>query len=417
MPDNQGNPLPVQVLNAQPGAVPPSSLFGLPGITQWTEGKENMDGLVTTLAQGSQVSTIFPANFKQTDIVMGWGMEVAAAPTWTAGGGTLTASAQFPYNLVGPFGLNFQNQFDTINLPSGYHAAIMQAIRPQKWGYLPQFADQQFSSNAYSSQTNQSTATNYTTGSTSVKFTLDLMPSILFDQYYDLEEDGRLYEHKMSPIRAYVTPQLMSGTNRVVTPRLTWNQLLGTAGDSTPVTSVGGAPTASGTATLGFRRYAVYQPGGINDTPPVFNWQYSRDNRRFTLSGVSSIDIAIPQVGQILSMAFAMWDPTLNSGAGGPLPITSVKECDVLYGSGLFKNQDTPQRMQNRLQRQHGLILPEGVLAWDWALMDNGTITNAKALNTLTTSGCTLHIDFTGSQSATAYGYLLIEALRYVSIG
>jgi hypothetical protein len=99
------------------------------------------------------------------------------------------------------------------------------------------------------------------------------------------------------------------------------------------------------------------------------------------------------------------------------LPLSSIKECDVIYGSGLFKNQDTNQRMQDRFFRQHGLFLPDGSLVWDWAITDDGLITNAMALNTLTTSGCTLHIDFTSQQNAGSYGILLLEALRYVSVG
>ena len=58
------SPVPVQVLQGQPGSVPASSLFGLPGITQWSEQRENLDGTVTTLAQGSQVDAIFASNFK-----------------------------------------------------------------------------------------------------------------------------------------------------------------------------------------------------------------------------------------------------------------------------------------------------------------------------------------------------------------
>src|SRR4029077_4584019 len=141
-------------------------------------------------------------------------------------------------------------------------------------------------------------------------------------------------------------------------------------------------------------------PSGENDTPPIFNWQYSRDYRRFSISQVSSIDIPIPQIGQILSLGFIMWDPTLGTGAvGGPVPTSgatnTIKECDIVYGSGLFKFQDTAEQMQRRIFRQHGFFLPEGSLYWDMGITDDGLITNSMALNTLTTSGCTLHIDFT----------------------
>lgn len=418
-------PVPVQVLQGAPGSVPPSSLFGLPGITQWSEQKENNDQTTVSQSSGSQNTANFPTNFKQTDVVMHWEMEVSNSTTTTWSAGTPVRSARFPYNYVGPIQLNFQNQFNSINYPDGFHAAIAQAIRPAKWGYIPQFMDQWSIKNANgTNQANQSTSDSAFALPTSgtpqtTNFVIDLQPGILFNSYYDLEEDGRLYSHKATPIKAWVTPQLMSGTNRVIQPAVTMNQIIGSQGDTAALTNNGVTLTsASGTTTLGFQRKAIYQPSGINDTPPVFNWQYSRDFRRFAIGTVSSMDIAIPQIGQILSMAFVMWDPTLGTGAvGGPLPITSVKECDVIYGSGLFKNQDTAERMQRRFNRQHGLEMPEGVLVWDWALTDDGLVTNAMVLNTLTTSGCTLHIDFTGQQNAGSYGILLLEALRYVSVG
>lgn len=427
MSGGQNQPVPVQVLQGTPGSVPPSSLFGLPGVTQWTEQKENLDGTTVTQSSGSQNTANFPGNFKQTDVVFNWQMEVTNVTTTTWSAGTPVRSARFPYNYVGPVQLNFQNQFNSINYPDGFHAAVMQAIRPSKWGYLPQFMDQNpvpLANVNGTNQANQSTSnTAYALPSTGVaqttQFTIDLAPGILFNSYYDLEEDGRLYSHKATPIKAWVTPQLMSGTNRIITPAVTMNQIIGSQGDVSALTNNGVTLTsASGTTTLGFRRKAIYQPAGVNDTPPVFNWQYSRDFRRFSLSSLSSIDIPIPQIGQILAMALVMWDPTLGTGAvGGPLPITNVKECDVIYGSGLFKNQDTVQRMQDRFYRQHGLTLPEGILVWDWAITDDGLVTNSNALNTLTTSGCTLHIDFTSQTNAGAYGILLLEALRYVSVG
>ena len=421
----QNQPVPVQVLQATPGAVPASSLFGLPGVTQWTEQKENLDQTTVAQSAGSQNTANFPGNFKQTDVVFNWQMEVTNVTTTTWSAGTPVLSSRFPYNYLGPIQLNFQNQFNTINYPDGFSAAIMQAIRPSKWGYIPQFMDQTAIVNVngtnQANQTTSSTAYALPTSGTpqTTKYTIDLVPGILFNSYYDLEEDGRLYSHKATPIKAWVTPQLMSGTNRIITPAVTMNQIIGAQGDTAALTNNGVTLTsATGTTTLGFRRKAIYQPAGPNDTPPIFNWQYSRDFRRFSISSVSSIDIAITQIGQILALAFVMWDPTLGTGAvGGPLSITNVKECDIVYGSGLYKFQDTVQRMQDRFYRQHNLFLPDGVLVWDMAITDDGLITNSMVLNTLTTSGCILHIDFTAQTNAGAYGILLIEALRYVSVG
>lgn len=408
---------PIQAYQGQPGSVFPSSLFGLPGVTNWSEQRDNLDGTATTLSTGNQTDAQFAGNFKQTDVSFGWTMEVSVAQTYTAGGATFTNSPHFPYNIIGPVGLNFQNQFDTMNMPDGFSMALMQMIRPVKFGAIGQVMDQSLiATDAYSVQPNNITASNYTSASTTVKFTLNLTPCLLFNTYYDLEADGLLYADKATPIRAWVTPQLMAGTNRIITPRVRYNSMLSqTAADTSPITSAAGAPTFSGTGTLGFQRRVIYQPQNSNDSPPIFNWQYVRDFRRFSLSGVSAIDIAVPQVGQILSLVYSFWDPASGT-VGAPIPIANVKEVDMLYGSGLFKFQDTPLRAQQRFYRQHQIILPEGVLCHDFAIQDDGTITNAMALNTLTTSGCTVHIDFTGTQSVSAYMYLLFDALRYVAI-
>lgn len=425
--------VPVTMLQGA-GQAGPSQLFGLPGVTNWTEQKENNDGSTATQASGSQTTVNFAANFKQTDVVMNWQMEVSNSTTTTWSAGTPVRSQRFPYNYVGPIQLNFQNQFNTVNYPDGFHAMIMQAIRPSKFGWLAQIADQFGGTNQSNvngtnwanSTTSDSAFALPTSGSAqTTNYTIDLVPGILFNAYYDLESDGLLYSHKATPIKAWVTPQLMSGTNRVILPQVTLNQIIGSQGDTAALTNNGVTLTsASGTTTFGFRRKGIYQPANATDTPPIFNWQYSRDFRRFGLSSLSSVDIPIPQIGQILSLAFVMWDPTLGTGSvGGPIPTSAtgagnnIKECDIIYGSGLFKFQDTPQRMQDRFMRQHGLKLPEGTLVWDMAQTDDGLITNAMALNTLTTSGCTLHIDFINQTNAGSYGILLIEALRYVAVG
>lgn len=421
---SQQQPVPVQVLQGSPGSVAASSLFGLPGVTHWSEQKENLSGTVTTTSASSQVTAIYSGNFKQTDVVFQWYMDTAFSETF-AFTGTAVRSAKFPYNLIGPLQLNFQNQFNTLNMPDGFCAALMQAMRPSKWGYIPQFMDQfptppgniNGTNWANTVTSNSAYATIATTVNSTYNFRLDLTPGILFNIYYDLEEDGRLYDHKGVPIKAWVTPQLMSGTNRVISPSVTYNQVFGSNADTAPFTGATITGTTTTTATNQFWRKAVYQPANSNDTPPVFNWQYSRDYRKFAISQVSSVDIPIPQIGQITGLIFYMWDPTLNSNVGGSLSVSNVKECDLIYGSGLFMYQDTPTSMMARFMRQHGMALPDGCLAWDMALTDDGLITNANALNTLTTSGCTLHIDFTAQTNAGAYGYLLIEALRYVSVG
>lgn len=399
------------------GAIPDGALFGLPGVTIYSEQKENNSPTATALAQGAQSTAIFSANFKQTDIVYAWRMIVSLANTYTAGGGAFTVSPYFPYNFIATLALNMQNQFDTLSYLSGIDAAIFQMIRPQKQeSWVANAIDQNSFANAYSSQGNIITATNFTQASNPITFDLDLLPGLQFDLYYDLEENGMLLSNKAQGIRTFVGPQMMAGTNRIVQPRLIFNQLFSTtAADVAPVTASGGAPTASGTATVNFRRKITYQPQSSKDAPLLWNWQYSRQTIRGSVAGLSQATIPLPLVGQILSFYIRLWDPSSGT-VGAPIPLANITECDVQIGSGLFRYQDTPEDMQSRFLRQHGLILPAGILAWDMATDDYGRITNAYAINTLTTSGCQVVITFTGTQSATAYYVLGYEALRYVAL-
>lgn len=392
-------------------------LFGLPGVTVWSEQKENNDNTVTTLASGAQNTAIFNANFKQTDVVFRWDMGVSIASTFSVAPTGPQTSAYFPYNYLGAIALNIQNQFNTVNVESGIDLAIFQAIRPSRPTSYMNWVDQNLQAvDSYSNTTPTLITSNaYTAASTPITFWFELMPCLSFDLYYDCGEDGRLYNNAGAMgIRAYVTPQMMAGTNRIVQPAVTYNAVINAAnGYTSPFT--GGTLTTSA-ATLNFRRTVVYQPTSSTAAPLLFNWQYARETRRFTISGVSSIDLPLPLVGQILMLYIRMWDPTLNAGAGGPIPITNLINANVQIGSGLFKYQDTPTDAVKRLYRQHGVFLPAGCLAWDVAITDDGRITNRAAINTLTTSGCLIHLDFTAAQNNGAFIVLGVESLRYVSL-
>lgn len=411
----QAPPTPVTQM-AGDGSIPDGSLYGLPGVTVFSEQVENNSGISTTLQNGAQTPAQFPSNFKQTDVVYGWRMRTVVTQTNT--GGTFSAlSTYFPYNFIANLALNVQNQFDTLSYLNGIDAAIFQALRPMQQNAWPaNWVDQNTIANAYSGQTYQVTATNYTQDSSSVAFDLDLLPGIKFDRYYDLQENGQLIRQKAQGIKTFVSPLMMAGTNRIIQPRVTFSQIYTTSGngDIAPYEYTV-APTSTVSAALNFRRYISYQPQSSKDAPLLWNWQYSRQTIRGSLSGLSTVTIPLPLVGQILSFYVRMWDP--SSGTfGAAIPVANVTECDVQIGSGLFRFQDTPEDNQVRLVRQHGIRMPEGVLAWDMARESDGTMTNANAINTLTTSGCQVTINFTGAQSSTAYYVLGYEALRYVAL-
>lgn len=391
----------------QPSSVQPASLFGAPGVTRPLEAKENNDNLSVTLSTSVTPQTGLIA-FKQTDVIYGWQLELVHALTLTPGTGSIAVNQYFPDNFLGQVQLSMQNQFSTINVENGIDLSIFQNIRPMRKSDQRN-AQYTTTSSMYTPQTNQVSLSTYNNASTSISRRYELPAGLWFDQYFELDPSG--VPLTPTPLRSFVSPQYMAGTARIVTPIINFNALSGSNKDVQPYTLTGNA-TVADTLTENWRRIGIYQPQGVADSPPVFNWQLVRQTKRFSIAGVSSANLTFPLNGQILAVYVRLFDPTANA----PIAITAVSECDVQYGSGLFRYQDTPTDAQARYIAQHGTLLPSGVLAWDFALDDQQNITNRYALNTMNTSGIQLALTFTGAQSATAYAVIGIEALQYVEL-
>jgi hypothetical protein len=412
----QGVPPSAKDLVNHPNA-PRGGLFNLPGVTYWSEQIENNDQIATVLAQGTQTVVQFPANLTNTDILYREVVEFNITNTVTLGtGGVLNKTSEyFPYNFLGPISLSMQNQFNTFDVPNGIDAKIFELIRPQ-------FSNTQASNywetnpvtDPYSAQANQQSAANYTSASTAIKFNLDIPMGVWFDKYFDLGPDGQL-RGNLGPSRAFVTPQLMSGSNRIVTPRMTFNPASSPSVDGSPYNiTFGTGGSFAGSNIMGWQRKIVYQPRGDADTPILWGWQYSRETKQYSLSGRSTIDIPLPITGQLLMLYYRFFDPSSGSW-GAVIPIANIKNLWLQYGSGLYKFQDTPLRAQRRFRRQHyNVDLPEGVLCHDMVVDEQGLSSNQNVLNTLDTSSCKIHLDFTAAQSATAYVAIGVEALRFV---
>jgi hypothetical protein len=403
-------------LVAHPQA-PRGGLFNLPGVTYWSEQVENNDQISTTLAQGTQTTVQFPANLTNTDILYREVVEFNISQTVTLGtGGVLNKTSEyFPYSFLGPVSLSMQNQFNTYDIPNGIDGKIFELIRPQ----FPNTQGQNYwetnpVTDPYSAQSNQQSASNYTSASANIKFNLDIPMGIWFDKYYDLGPDGQL-RGNLGPSRAFVTPQLMSGSNRIVTPRMIFNPATSPTVDNSPYNiTFGTGGSFVGSNVMGWQRKIVYQPRGDADAPILWGWQYSREAKQYSLSGRSSIDIPLPITGQLLSIYYRFFDPSSGSW-GAVIPIANIKNIWLQYGSGLYKFQDTPLRAQRRFLRQHyNTYLPEGVLCHDMVVDEQGMSSNQNILNTLDTSSCKVHLDFTGAQSSTAYVVIGVEALRFV---
>lgn len=408
---------------ARPGTqTKPGAFFGLPGITRPFSQIESNDGVTAIPLQTSQVAQTGLVPFKQTDIIEYYEMRATFAPTVTVGSATVAISPYFPYNFFGAGSLQMQNQFQSLTWLSGADLAFWQQLRPM---YATEVRDEVYQlprGNAYSSPANLVTASNYTTSSTSVKFTLELPVSLWFDIYFPLDAQGRI----LGPAqKAWVSPQFMAGTQRVVAPVLNFNPLqtttTGANNDQSPYISTGTQTSESITATssLTFRRNGYYQPTDPNgsDSPPIYNWQYTRTASQFGIGARSQIDIPIPTKGQILSVGLRLFDPSTGTG-GQPIPMSSIVNANLLYGSGLYRYQDRPIDMQARyIQQRASYPFFDGTIAWDLAQDKKGNITNQYALNTYNTSGIYAHLDFTGTQTAACYATVLVEALQWVTQG
>ena len=410
----------------------PGAMYGVPGYTNPVEQLDTTQGLVTA-GSGSAQNTINGITpLAQTDVVLGWDLFItysfSTAPTGGSGQ-TLSVSPYAPYNMLGPCTLALQNQYKPIDVLSGRDLGIFQSYRPK---YLR--SDRRNANMAspvlgaaYSSgvwaeaqllEGADVWSTTYTT--TGKTFVVHFPASIEFDLYYPLDIAGSLVG---TPGRAIVSPQYMGGTTRIVTPKLTLAQGLGTT-DASPfgtTTLTAGGDTASTWAggfstSLDIRRYAIYSSNNPNALPPVQPWQYALHSWEYGCGAQTKITVPLPNdVGQILSLWVLLYDPAAASGAGAALAMSSVNYCQLKYGSGLFRFDDTPTSMQARWIQQHDTLPAAGFIGWDCAYQSDGRLTNqGGVLNTLTTNAIQIVLTLNTAMSAEGYVVVGTESLQYV---
>lgn len=410
----------------------PGALYGVPGLTNPVEQFDTTNGLVVAGSGSAQVPVNGIQPLSQTDIVLSWELFVtysfANAPT-AGSGQTLGVSPYAPYTLLGPTTLSLQNQYKPIDVLSARDLAIFQSYRPryQKTDLRnanlasPVLGAANASSGWAESQlleaANDWTSTTTTTGRT---FVLRLPASIEFDYYYPLDIQGNVVGN---PGRAIVSPQYMGGTTRIVTPQITLAQGLG-GGDLsafTTTTLTAGGDTASTwtqgfSASIAIRRNAIYSANNPQVLPPVQPWQYALHSWQYPIGAQAKATIPIPNdVGQILSIWVLLWDPAAGNGAGAAIPMANVSTCQLKYGSGLFRFDDTPTTMQARWIQQHQALPPAGFIGWDCALNPDGRImNNGGVLNTLTTNAINIVLTLGTPGSSSAYAVVGTEALQYV---
>lgn len=400
---------------AQPGGAAPApagSLFGLAGVTQPVDQPENNDQTTVTGSATAQTAASQLVPFKNTDVITSWELDLTVTNTFTAGTTTTTSGQHFPYNFLGPVKIQIQNMYPAIDVLSGIDLVLFELLHPTRRLDTRQYAGAGPAATwaGGTLEANGVSSVAATSGTASIKLSFVLPVSLVLDVYYDLANNGRM---TMPQHRALVSPQWMSGISRSVLPAVTFNAGIGTTCDTSPY-SVSGTTlgTWSGSYLSGWRRVGYYGNNVPGTQPPVYNWQSVRQSKQFTIGAATQFDFNIPPAaGQVLVAYIRLFDAT--SGTNAPIAISNVTKCQVKYGSGLFRFDDTPRTMQKRIYRQLGINLPIGVLAWCFGLDDWGRWNNALALNTYTTANPTIHIELS-AQGSGAYGVLGLESLAYV---
>ena len=404
----------------------PGQMFGLPGVTRWTEQQENNSGMATTESSGGAtgVTNVVPPQgiipFYQTDVAFGWNVQLTIAQTNNAGvGGTNNLSEQAPYNFFNNLRLSVNKLYSPIDIYSSYELALYSFYRPMLGG------DTVSNAGAYKAPTQFPVGTfanpfsgTYSFTSSSFVVPMELPVSLWMDEYFDLDMNGNIggVSHRLP-----ISPLFMSGEARVVTPSWQYASVLAANTDLGPFVKSGAfttQPTVLDTFTLNIVRRGIYASNNIATMPPVYNWRSALTSRAYAPINQAKLKIPIrivlnPGGGQLLSLIVRLYDPTLNSNIGGPIPLSNVSGLILSYGSGIVRYQDTVTDMKKRLMDQHQLIMPEGVIAYDLALDDNLRITNARALNLYLTD-VFLEIDFSSLPSSSAYAVIFAETLTYV---
>lgn len=426
--------------------IPAGALFDVPGVgsqTQWFDDTfEPTQNLALTWSQGSQSNVNGIQQFKQTDVVTDWLMEVQISYNFTAGAAmTLTPSPYAPHNFIGAVLLNIQNQYNSLNCPlGGIDVYIFNLLRPtfrqtaqNILGFAPSGGGAGSVNFGYPSAINGQV--NLLQGGTNAQFPSTTLPggtsatgtfslyyripaSQVLDVYYNLV--GAPGANTASwdgtpPHQAYVSPQYMAGTARVITPQLTLAPLLTAQGDVSPYSKASAdvLSTATATGTLTFKRRGVYSSNSPATAPAPYNWQYSQATTKFSINGTTQATIILPQnTGQVLGCYVRMWDPVANA----PIQLSALTNIQYQFGSAVLRFNGTPQEWVSWWFRSgHRVLLPPGVFCFDSALDEHQQISNKRLPNTLTTTGIQIQLTFAAPTSAQAYAVLGTESLVLVA--
>lgn len=419
--------------------VPPGAYFRIPGVGARPRFVEETGpcapATATTLNQGTSAAANF-GKFQTLDIDRAFLFEVAYSTTFTEGNAkTITPSTLFPANNISVLQVQFESAYSTFRLP-GWLAIIMQNYRStfaptsrdtsSKQSGANPFPGNAIGANWFASAANEQLGTpnlamNVTGTPQAYNVFIEVPVSMYFDLYYELATSGQ--PMGMPIPRCIVSPQRMAASTRNVIPKVTYAPLFATADAyDSPASIASGdtTSTASGTATATWWRDAWIPTDNMVTEPPGRMWQYTRDFIQWQPAGSKffpiPLDDEVPGQGQILSLVFGTWDPTLNSNIGQMTPFSDYALVELLLGSSIQLKQDTPASNQYVWLMQHNAVLPAGIMGWDLALTEDGKLTNENAINTLVQNGAQLRITYASGYTpgAASTVYIGLEVLKKV---
>lgn len=407
---------------AQPSG--PGSFFRVPKIS--TRRRYVPDTKNTSVAYAPEAASQVNAPFDdldQLDIVKAVRLTLTGAvETWAANTDTgVTVSPFFPASRFKAINFKLQAAYDSYNL-TGPLAQIIQAFRPLRgWRHVSKNTRNQFAIPKGTIPTIAGAGAAFTTPD----LTIDIPLSWHFDEYWDLDIKG-------NPIRkvydALVSPQFMAAQARIVTPTVTiapalsTNDLLG-APVSRESGGNGTATYANGTVgKIRCSRDAFWTAKNPAGNPPQFPWQYTRDYFTQATSGQNEASVLIQNtgvsVGQVMSLFGFIWDPDLNSGLGGVVPMSAISKIKLVTGGSLVNRDYIPAEITETMDSLYNGALsdfPDGVFVIDFASHeDGGYLTNEECLNTYVLNGVAVNFEFvSGSEpGAKARVYVGVEALK-----
>lgn len=405
--------------------VTPGSMFGVPGVTRWTFQPENNDGNSTNEVSSGGATNVAPVQgiipFYQTDVAFGWKQLTTINSSGNSGGvgGTVNVSEQAGYNFKNNLKLTVNKLYSPIDVYSDYDLSLYNFLRPMLGNNVNGSGALYTAPIGFpKSPATSPFGTGFALTSNGFVAPQEWPVSLWMDEYFNLDMNGNItgMAHRLP-----ISPLYMSGEARVVTPSFQWASLFAPTTDLGPFVKSGTfstQPTANETFIFNIRRQGIYASNNLASMPPVYPWRLSLTSRQYSPINYSKVKIPLrvalnPGGGQLLLLNIRLYDPTLNSGIGGPVSLANVSNLILTYGSGIVRYYDTPTDMRQRLMDQHNVILPDGNITYDLAIDDRQRVTNARALNMYLTD-VFLEIDFSSVPSSSAYAIIFAETFTYV---